>query len=197
MSRTYKTAPFMVNLFKEYNIQLVEEHDCERVGLDECDLPEPNPKSVHQSPKTQCYWSYLLIGKNTCGCPSCSLSKERKLERRDARHSAKAELRRLQKKTRAYDELDDEEVLEEEIEFVDPVVIDRWNAGKLPESYWDAVRRKENEAEMDERFRHREELAQRGEEVLAPEVTILRDEDSADEPDENTELFILYPPTNP
>lgn len=156
MSRTYKTAPFYVNLFKEYNIKPEEWHNC-TTGEFECDLPEPNVKSVHQNPDTRCRWSFELIGKNVCGCPLCSQSKERKLERRDARHSAKAELRRIQKETRVYEELEDEEFLDEKIDFVNPVPTERWNAGKLPESYAESIKRKEEEARQDEIFRQREE----------------------------------------
>lgn len=155
MSRTYKTAPFYVNVFKEYNIKLDSSHNC-TTGDKECDLPEPNIKAVHQNPDTSCYWSFELIGKNVCGCPLCSQSKERKLERRDARHTAKQDLHRIVKETRFYDELEDEELLEEEITFVDPVPTERWGAGKVPESYSQSVLRKEEEARKDEIFRQRE-----------------------------------------
>lgn len=158
MSRTYKTAPFYVNVFKEYNIKLDTVHDC-TTSDKECDLPEPNVKAVHQNPDTSCYWSFDLIGKNVCGCPLCSQSKERKLERRDARHSAKKDLQRIVKETRQWNELENEELLEEEITFVDPVPTERWGAGKVPESYSESVRRKEDEARKDELFRQREEEA--------------------------------------
>lgn len=92
MSRTYKTAPLRVRLANGY-VESEPFHRHVERGV-ECDLTErPDPHWSSGRDKT-CFWHYVYTGENLCGCPMCTAHDERRIERRRARHEAKAKARR-------------------------------------------------------------------------------------------------------
>lgn len=108
MSRTYKTAPYWVQLNnpERTKIEVHEYHDHSR---GECDLPETPMDQHHSDKRTRCSWDWESNGRNPfCGCDLCTGQSWRKLEAKAKRRKSNERRRNFATDVEFfYDEFDD------------------------------------------------------------------------------------------